>query len=244
MSQPGELNAPVGAAYDRVMADHMAADAFARLAVELHDVGGVEETVEAVVQFALRALQCSYAGVLIATGRRPEVLASTHPRVAELYRLQIEAGGGPVIAAIRQESVVVVADVAAELPWPAAWAERVRAEGIRSIVHLPLLVNGRAAAVLSLYSDVPDAFDADDLAVAHILARHASIAIANARQEETLAQAVDARKLVGQAMGILMERHDLDSNQAFEVLKRYSQQTNRKLRDVAQELINTRRLPH
>ncbi|WP_132193868.1 MULTISPECIES: GAF and ANTAR domain-containing protein [Kribbella] len=225
-------------------ADHAAADAFARLAVELHDVGGVEETVEAVVQFALRALQCSYAGVLIATGRRPEVLASTHPRVAELYRLQIEADGGPVIAAIRQESVVVVADVAADSRWPAAWAERIRAEGIRSIVHLPLLVNGRAAAVLSLYSDVPEAFDADDLAVAHILARHASIAIANARQEETLAQAIDARKLVGQAMGILMERYDLDSDRSFEVLKRYSQQTNRKLRDVAQELINTRRLPH
>ena len=58
-----------------------------------------------------------------------------------------------------------------------------------------------------------------------------------------MAQAVDARKLVGQAMGILMERYDLDSDRAFEVLKRYSQDNNRKLRDVAQELIDTRKLP-
>ena len=58
-----------------------------------------------------------------------------------------------------------------------------------------------------------------------------------------MAQAVDARRLVGQAMGILMERYDLDSDRAFEVLKRYSQDNNRKLRDVALELIDTRKLP-
>jgi AmiR/NasT family two-component response regulator len=54
---------------------------------------------------------------------------------------------------------------------------------------------------------------------------------------------VDARKLVGQAMGILMERFDLDGDQAFAVLRRYSQDTNTKLRDVAQQLIDTRKLP-
>ena len=58
-----------------------------------------------------------------------------------------------------------------------------------------------------------------------------------------MAQAVDARKLVGQAMGILMERFDLDSDRAFAVLRRYSQDNNLKLRDVAERLIETRCLP-
>jgi AmiR/NasT family two-component response regulator len=58
-----------------------------------------------------------------------------------------------------------------------------------------------------------------------------------------MAQAVDARKLVGQAMGILMERFDVDDDRAFAILKRYSQDTNTKLRDVAQQLIDTRKLP-
>jgi AmiR/NasT family two-component response regulator len=61
--------------------------------------------------------------------------------------------------------------------------------------------------------------------------------------DTTLAQAIDARKLIGQAMGILMERFDLDGNRAFEVLRRYSQDTNTKLRDVAQQLVDTRTLP-
>ena len=88
-----------------------------------------------------------------------------------------------------------------------------------------------------LYSPQPDAFGPDDQAVAHILARHASVALASARHEESLAQAIDARKLVGQAMGILMERFDMDADRAFAVLKRYSQDTNTKLRDVATVLI-------
>ena len=96
--------------------------------------------------------------------------------------------------------------------------------------------------VLSLFNTQPNAFSADDEAIAHILARHASVAVASARDDETMAAAVDARKLVGQAMGILMERFDLDETRAFEILKRYSQQHNTKLRDVAQELIDTRKL--
>ena len=234
----------LAAAKRRTSADRAGADVFGRLATELHDAEGVENTVEAVVQFALSALQCSYAGIaLIGSTRRPEVVALTHPQVASFYQLQIDAGEGPVITAIQEGSVVVVTDVAGDTRWSSAWRTRLRDAGIRSVVHVPLPAAGRVAAVLSLFSQLPDAFDGDDLAVAHILAEHASVAIATARQEAALLQAIDARKLIGQAMGIVMERYDLDADRAFGVLKRYSQQSNRKLRDVAQELIDTRRLP-
>ena len=64
-----------------------------------------------------------------------------------------------------------------------------------------------------------------------------------ARRDKDMAEAVDARKLVGQAMGNLMERFDLDADRAFTVLRRYSQDSNVKLRDVAQQLIDTCKLP-
>ena len=244
MAQVGEPEARAVAVSGGTAAGRAGADEFGHLAMELHDVEGVEETVEAVVQYAVHALQCSFAGVLlVGTGRKPEILALTDPRVAALYQLQIETGDGPVITAIEEQRIVVVPDVEADTQWPSAWSAQARAAGVRSVAHLPLTAGARTAAVLSLYSEAPDAFDTDDLAVASILARHAAVAIANARQEASLNQALDARKLVGQAMGILMERYDLDSDRAFEVLKRYSQQTNRKLHDVAKDLINTRRLP-
>jgi GAF domain-containing protein len=223
---------------------HPSADAFARLAVELHDTDGVGETVEAVVQFALQALSCRYAGVVLnERGHKLTIAAVTAPVICDLYELQLLAAEGPLLTCLREHVPVSVNDVATDDRWSPEWTALATAIGIRSVLHLPLAWTDHPVGVLSFFSEQRDGFGPDDLAVGHILARHASIAVANARNEETLARAVDARKLVGQAMGILMERFDLDGDRAFEVLKRYSQDSNTKLRDVAQQLIDTRKLP-
>ncbi|TDW18905.1 GAF and ANTAR domain-containing protein [Kribbella kalugense] len=223
------------------------ADTFARLAIELHDAPGVEETVDAVVQFALQALNCTYAGIALYTrGSRAEIAAVTDPVVADVYELQIASETGPLVTALRERTAILIPDTTADDRWP-EWAAKVAALGVRSVLDVPLATGDAArqtVGVLGLYSPEPDAFTADDEAIAHILGQHASVALASARQEETMALAVDARKLVGQAMGILMERFDVDGDRAFAILKRYSQDTNTKLRDVAQHLIDTRKLPH
>ncbi|NIK54683.1 GAF domain-containing protein [Kribbella shirazensis] len=223
------------------------ADTFARLAIELHDAPGVEETVDAVVQFALHALNCKYAGVALYTrGSRAEIAAVTDSVVSDLYESQISADSGSLITALRERTTVLIRDTTTDERWP-EHSTKVAALGIRSVLDVPLATGDTprsTVGVLGLYSEQPDAFTADDEAIAHILAQHASVAVASARQEETMAQAVDARKLVGQAMGILMERFDVDGDRAFAILKRYSQDTNTKLRDVAQQLVATRRLPH
>jgi GAF domain-containing protein len=143
---------------------------------------------------------------------------------------------------MRAHTTVLVRDTAGDPRWP-DWSSKVLSLGVRSVLDVPLTTADGAVGVLGLYSVSPDAFGTDDEAIAHILARHASVAVATARKEATLAQAVDARKLVGQAMGILMERYGVDGDRAFAILRRYSQDTNTKLRDVAQQLIDTRKLP-
>jgi GAF domain-containing protein len=221
------------------------AETFAKLALELHEAGGVEETVESVVQFALQALHCTYAGVALHTrGGRPEIPAVTDPVVAEIYASQLSGQEGPLIATMRDRTTILVGDTTTDTRWP-DWAAKVSALGVRSVLDVPLALgqSSPTVGVLGLYSPKPDAFDTDDEAIAHILARHATVALATARYERSMAAAVDARKLVGQAMGILMERYGVDGDRAFTILKRYSQDTNTKLRDVAQELIDTRKLP-
>lgn len=174
-----------------------------------------------------------------------EVAAVTDPVVAEVYELQLSNQDGPLVAVLREGEPILIRDTDNDDRWP-MWAAKVAALGVRSVLDVPLATGRqprKAVGVLGLYSPEPDAFGDDDIAVAHILARHASVALASARHEAELAQAIDARKLVGQAMGILMERFDIDADRAFAVLRRYSQDTNTKLRDVAQQLIDTRQLP-
>ncbi|MEU8227132.1 ANTAR domain-containing protein [Kribbella sp. NPDC048915] len=126
--------------------------------------------------------------------------------------------------------------------WP-EWSKKVLELGVHSVLDVPLWAGGGTVGVLGLYSRTANAFGPDEEAIAYILARHAAVAVATARREQDLTVRVDARKLVGQAMGILMERYNLTDDQAFEVLRRYSQDTNTKLREVAQQLIDTRHWP-
>jgi GAF domain-containing protein len=216
---------------------------FAQLAVDLHGRDGVTETVGMVVEFALKALDCTHVGVVFAArGGRAQIAAVTDPALVDIYLDQVNAGHGPLAAALTGQQTVLIPDTTTDQRWP-TWAERVRGLGVASVLDVPMSVSHRTVGVLGLYSSRTNAFDADDEAVAQILARHAAVALATARNEEALTKAVDARKLVGQAMGILMERYGLDDDQAFAVLRRYSQDTNTKLHQIAQQLIDTRTLP-
>ncbi|QWC83942.1 ANTAR domain-containing protein [Nocardioidaceae bacterium] len=78
--------------------------------------------------------------------------------------------------------------------------------------------------------------------MAKIYGAHASVALAAAREGEQLRAAVDSRHLIGLAQGILMERFDISVDRAFEVLRRYSQTRNVKLRQIAAEVVERRGL--
>jgi AmiR/NasT family two-component response regulator len=76
-----------------------------------------------------------------------------------------------------------------------------------------------------------------------VFAAHAAVALRSAQDKQSLRIAMTTRNLIGQAQGILMERFKMTAEQAFAVLARVSQQTNVKLRDVAQRLIDTGQTP-
>src|SRR5688572_26219531 len=150
----------------------------------MHEAEGVDETVQAVVDFALQALNCDYAGVALHTaGGRPEVPAVTDPTVAEIFQFQMAGGDGPLAECMQARTKVVVPDTTLETPWP-EWAKKVRGLGVQSVLDVPLWTGAGAVGVLGLYSKRTDAFGPDEEAVAYILARHAAVAVASARREE------------------------------------------------------------
>ncbi|MCW2755974.1 MAG: hypothetical protein JWQ32_3385 [Marmoricola sp.] len=216
---------------------------FAELAASLHDQPTIEHTIEKLLSFAVNATSAEHAGVILVHGSKTiETAAATDPLVAELDKIQMEIGEGPHLAVLSDPPVVVVNDICREQRWP-TWAATVAEAGVRSLVGVRLHTPGTTVGTMNLYAEQPQAFDADDIAVAQILARHAAVALASALNAKNLWQAVDARKRIGQAQGILMERFDLNDSQAFAVLLRYSQDNNIKLRVVAETLIETRELP-
>lgn len=226
------------------MSPSLDAESFAELALDLHEVSTLDETVERILEFATKSFNCAYAGViLVHEGSRVETVATNHEVVAHLDKVQLESGEGPDLEIIADRPGVLVRDVRTETRWP-TWCAAVDAAGVRSMLGSRLYTTRKVLGSLNLYADGVDAFDSYDVDVAHMLARHAAVALEAARGTEHLLKAVDARNLIGQAQGILMERHGLDATQAFAVLRRYSQDNNVKLHVVAQQLIETRSLPH
>lgn len=216
---------------------------FAQLAISLHDEPTLEETVDRVLDFALKAVDCTYAGVIfVHRNKSVETFAATDPLVADLDRLQFESGDGPDLEIIADRLGVLVEDTATETRWP-AWSRTVAASGVRSMLGTRIHTSATVIGSLNLYDVRPGHFTEEDRDVAHVLARHAAVAVAATREQAQLWQAIDARQLVGQATGILMERFALDADRAFDVLRRYSQHHNLKLHEVATRLIESRRLP-
>ncbi len=114
-----------------------------------------------------------------------------------------------------------------------AWLAATR----RSTSCFQLYVEGDNLGALNLYSSQPDAFDDESEHVGLLFASHAAIAYAAAQEQSGLQQAVATRQLIGQAQGILMERHKITGDQAFALLVRHSQQDNIKLRELAERLV-------
>ena len=216
----------------------------AEILLALHESTDSEQTVQRVAEFARSAIHCDDAGVLLAHARnRVETAAATSVAVGQAHQVQVELDEGPCLEALeRHDTVYRVTDAAAELRWP-RWSRAVVELGYRSVISVPLATKERCYGSLNVYATRPDAFDDDDVAVTTILARHASVALTSSRDVEGLRRAVAARKLIGMAMGLLMERYAIEPDQAFEVLRRYSQDHNVKLREVARGVVDDRTLP-
>ena len=230
-SAPLEVN---GSALARSLAD---------VALRLAEAPTLAETERRVVEQAVRLVGGAHAGLYVLRGRRGvELSTATDPSLLERVTAAEGDEPGPELAVLRGDELQVVAETELDRRWP-EWSHRARAAGIRSAACVRVGTLGPVHGTLLVVAPEPAAFDPGSVHRLRLLAVHAATALVAAQQQENLWQAVDARKLIGQAQGMIMERFGLDTDQAFAVLLRYSQDRNLKLRSVAEQLIEERELP-
>jgi GAF domain-containing protein len=211
----------------------------------LFTAGNVTETLASVVDLAVATIDgCDYAGLFLLDGDVLTTPVHTDAVVGQIDALQRETGEGPCLDAIAHRSVFYAEDLSGDLRWP-RFSQGAADSGIRSVLALPLPADARRGA-LNLYARFPIAFGVVDRAKAAILASLASLALSAAfsleiqeRRELNFQAALSSRATIGEAMGILMERERISADQAFGILRRASQHLNIKLREVAQNLVDT-----
>jgi GAF domain-containing protein len=182
-------------------------------------------------------------GITFRRNGDPVTAAASSALAADVDEVQYAQGDGPCLEAMRTRQVVTVSDLASEHRW-GAYPTHAMSYGVRSSLSLPLSVDGDDDGAINLYATVPDAFgDAPRLA-GELFAGQATAALTIARrmvrQAELTGQLRDAlasRSVIDQALGILMEQERCDAGQAFDLLRSASQNRNRKLRDVAADIV-------
>ena len=157
---------------------------------------------------------------------------------ATLDGVQTATGEGPVHEALATGRPVLVHDVATEPRWR-GFAAAAAALGLGSVIVVPLPDAVRQHEAFTCVSRASGAFGEDAVGSAHALAVQVGLVCARTVETGNLRKAVESRQQIGEAVGVLVERHRITTTVAFQTLVAASQNSNTKLRDVAQLVIDT-----
>jgi len=217
----------------------------AELVRDMHKLSSAEDNINTLIgSISSGAVNhvpgAQFAGVLLVKKKNDfESLGITDPVVEQLDQIQKQVGEGPCLEAAWEQPTVWMNNFLEEQRFP-AFAKRAVAEtSARSSLSFQLFTHEGAMGALNLFSEEVGAFSRESEEVGFVYATHAALALFRARQEMQFNSALASRDIIGQAKGMIMERFTVDAVQAFELLRKLSQDSNIPLADVARKLVET-----
>ena len=196
-----------------------------------------------VVELAVQALPSAhFASITVSDKAGVHTSHTTGAEALAADQAQYEQDGGPCLQALRTSRQVDLVVAEAD-QWPVFQA-KAQEIGVTRVLSTPLIQRNTTMGALNIYADGDGDISPTDRRTATLFAEQAAVLLANAltlitatEMAKQLEQALASREIIGEAKGILMERESCDRDQAFDILRRASQRENRKLRDLAEELV-------
>jgi transcriptional regulator with GAF, ATPase, and Fis domain len=224
------------------------ADKFAEVARLLASERTVEGTLRLIVAQAARTVDgAEFSAITVKRGDdKYQTVAYTADLAVKVDQIQYDTDEGPCLTALHTVHVTQSSDVAADPRWPQFGPEAKRSTGVVSMLSSPLyLENDNVIGALNIYATRANAFDDADASTIAVLSTHGAIAfslVADRQAKDNLTAALASSRKIGAAIGILMYKHQLSEQQAFDALRVASQHSHRKLIDIAYEVVDTGQL--
>jgi ANTAR domain/GAF domain len=225
----------------------MAAE-FSDLARLLSDGESLPDMLDRLVKVAAQAvIGTEHCAITLVQGQSlPHTVAASDELPIQVDKLQYQLQEGPCLDALVVSDVTLTNDLAADRQWPVFAARAVAETGVRAMLSFRLYLTADARAALNFYSSRSQAFPLSAIATGSIFASYGSMAMLAAIHEEralNLTRAVESNREIGTAIGILMATKKVTQQDAFDQLRRASQNLHRRLRDIAAEVNITGELP-
>ena len=209
---------------------------------------GVTTSIDEVLRRATQVAKATIPGVdevsVTVGADEPRTVASSGEFATDVDERQYKAGDGPCLQSLRLGETVLVDDQLSETRWP-EYSPAATELGVGSSLSVPLQTAGTAIGAFNAYSRHQHAFDANARDIAEKLAAYAAVVVNNASlyfdassRADQMAEAMQSRAVIEQAKGLLMGARRCNADEAFEILVKLSQNSHRKLRDVAQAVVD------
>jgi len=215
-------------------------DALTHAARTINQARTPEETLQTIAEAALRSIpSMDHVGVsVLDRNGNPETKAATSELVMELDSLQYSLDEGPCVDSLMHGAPVVSApNIRNSKRWPRYRPAAVEL-GLKAQLAVKLYLDGHGTVGgLNMYATESGDIDPQAPGIADLFATHAALALGRAREVDSLHQALRTREVIGQAVGLLMQRYELDPDGAFSFLVRSSSHSNVKVRDIAIRMV-------
>jgi hypothetical protein len=207
------------------------------LARTLQATSDTKSVLEDIVNAAIRLMpHATEASISLVRARKTiESFAASSSLPRDVDIVQGETRQGPCFDAAYTEEIVRVPNLSEESRWP-KFAQRAWDLGAKSMLSFQLFVEGDNLGALNVYGNDVEVFDEECEQIGLLVAAHAAVAFADSQEIEQLGHALINRDVIGQAKGILMERHKISAQQAFTLLSTVSANTNIRLNLIAEHL--------
>lgn len=215
------------------------AQSIAEAARTLNKPRSLDDTLQTIVEVARNSVAgFDHVGITtLAKKGHIETRASIGDLVVPLDRVQYDLREGPCSAALQGDDTLSVSSLRDEQRWP-NYVPKARDAGVLSQMAVKLYLDNDTLGGINFYSTIAHEVNQDAQALARLFATHAAIALGHAQERDELYDGLQSRRAIGQALGILMERYEMNEDRAFAFLIRASSHANIKLRAVAQELVD------
>jgi GAF domain-containing protein len=218
----------------------MLARAFVRLADTLVSDFDIVEFMHSLSADSVEILGAAAAGVMLTDGRGSlRLIASSEERMRLLELFELQGAQGPCLDAFSSGRSLQASAADSRIRWP-VFAAHAAEVGFQRMCAVPLRVRADIIGALNVFRGSDEPFSEDEMEIAQAMGEVAAIALIQERalRERSLLTgqlqaALNSRVVIEQAKGMLSEYLNVTVSDAFELLRTYAREHNRKLSDVA-----------
>lgn len=202
----------------------------------------LKEILQLIVTITTQVMDLKLSSILLLDEKKKELIISatlsSNQEYIEKPNLKIDDSISGMV--VREKMPITVLDVTKEKNY--RYPEIAKKEGVVSMLSVPMMVKDKVIGVINVYTEKEHIFTKEEVELLQVIADQAAVAIENTRlNEEVFAakEALETRKIVEKAKGILMKELNISEDEAYKKIHRKSMDLRKSMKEVAEAIILT-----